>query len=144
MRKRIFTEGEDNSLLVGYRAGEKIDLIMARLKIGRGPLYRRLKELNEPPREPNKRAHSPHRTRLVVYSQAHPLVKEIFQLARDEWCCMRKLAELANVNPRTLHVWNRGEHDLKLKNLSAVGAVMGYELVWRSIETGKEIKKGLT
>ena len=137
MRKREFTAGMDESLIAGYRSGELIDSIMRRLDIGRGPLYRRHKELGEPAREPNKASRRGGDV-LRPYTQASRLVYEVLCAARDEWFGMPELARRAGMCPESIHIWNRGQGDVILKNLEAVGQVVGKRLIWIDVPNARQ------
>jgi hypothetical protein len=56
MRAHVWTPGEDESLVHGYENGEAIDSMHKRMRIGRSSIYRRLKDLGIPPREPRKKS----------------------------------------------------------------------------------------
>lgn len=134
MKRRIFTPADDLSILSGYRAGEDLGKISQRMDTSRSTIYRRLGELDEPAREPRKRAHNQNRCRIIVYSQAHPLVKELLKSARWHWYSMTELAKRTGLTRETINGWNRGKQNITLQNLEKLGHVLRKRLVWISTE----------
>lgn len=135
MQKFSWSSEQDGRLVSQYRAGIPIDQIFKTFqpRRSRTSLYRRLQFLDEPAREPGKkRQPSGYYVAIVIYTQAHRLVRQLLGEAREQRCNCKDLAAGTGVSREAINLWNRGGK-IKLHNLEAAGRRLGLRLEWTPI-----------
>jgi len=133
MRAHTWTPGEDASLVHGYENGEPIESMHKRMRIGRSSIYRRLKDLGVPPREPRKKSPG-YYVPIKIYEHTNPLVRQLFDKAREEYSNLVWLSARSGLTREAIGAWGKGSEPT-VGNLQAVGNCVGLELVWQEIDT---------
>lgn len=114
----------------GYRSGEDIETLCARIKVSRSVLYRKLNEEGIEARAPIKRRHSGYHRQIKEYPNAHPLVRRLFKEARHQRVSVVRIARAVGVTREAITNWGNHSSPM-LVNVIAVGNYLGMDLVWR-------------
>lgn len=107
------------------RVAGRCGILLSGLGVSRSTLYRRAKEINLEPREPQKRSY--YYRRPKVYDHAHPLVKDFFEEARRQRVNLTQIAAASGVSRETINSWGNHSSPL-LVNFEAAANYLGLEL----------------
>ena len=128
IQKRNWSHADDTALAEHYFKGVAIDTMIKQFQASRSSIYRRLRILGVPAREPKKKS-AGYYVDILISPVAHPLVKTLFELAKVERMNTVYLAKNSGVCRETISHWARGSEP-SIQNLRAVGSVVGVQLIW--------------
>ena len=130
MKARVWTEHEDVGLATGYRNGVAIIELMRQLRCGRTGIYRRLKKLKIPVREPQKASGGYYKP-IKISRSCEPIVRALFEEANRQWVTLQWMSEQSGICRETIGCWNGTGVIPLTANLAACGQVLGMRLDWR-------------